>query len=138
MKKATLKTSQKKAGNSEQFIAIAPCLQVHDVNKTTQYYVKYLNFKRIYQSKDFAHVQRDGVHIEFRKSDRFRVDSCCEYNERRNLEIMVRDLDQLYNEFDLQGVHIIWGPEEQENGKRKLEIEDCNGYVLMFTEPRRL
>ena len=114
--------------------SIAPCLIVHDIYKTTQFYKDFLHFNILRSTKDFGHVARDGIHIEFRKSDRVTVDSSCEYNERRNLEIIVENLDQLYNELLLSNVHILWGPAEVNGEKRKFEIEDCNGYILMFTE----
>jgi len=116
------------------FKNIAPCLLVHDIHKTTQFYKDFLHFNILRANKQFGHVERDGIHIEFRKSDRMSVDGCCEYNERRNLEIIVDDLDQLHTELMLSDVHILWGPAEVADNKRKFEIEDCNGYVLMFTE----
>jgi len=116
------------------FKNIAPCLLVHDIQKTTQFYKNFLHFNILRADKEFGHVARDGIHIEFRKSDRMSVDGCCEYNERRNLEIIVDNLDQLHTELMLSNVHILWGAAEVADNKRKFEIEDCNGYVLMFTE----
>ena len=119
------------------FTNIAPCLVVHDVHKTVSYYVNYLNFDRVRETKEFGHVKRDNIHIEFRKSHRIKVDGESEYNERRNLEIIVDDVNQLYNEYLLQGVHILWGPQDVPGMKQKFEIEDCNGYILMFTEEKQ-
>jgi len=132
-----MKTTKSSDGVKMGFKNIAPCLLVHDVHKTVSFYVNYLNFEKIRETKDFGHVKRDNIHIEFRKSHLVKVGGCCEYNERRNLEIIVDDVNQLYNEYLLQGVHILWGPQRVPGKKRKFEVEDCNGYILMFTEEKQ-
>lgn len=119
------------------FKSILPCLLVHDIQKTISFYKNYLNFNVKKATKNFGLVERGDIKIEFRKSDKVQVDNECEYNERRHLEIMVEDLDHLYHEFNLNGVRILWGPHDLPNTKRTLEIEDCNGYILMFTEDNR-
>lgn len=119
------------------FKSVLPCLLVHDIQKTISFYKDYLHFRVKKASKDFGLVERGDVKITFRKSDKIQIDNECEYNERRHMEIMVEDLNHLYHEFSLNGVRILCGPHELPNTKRTLEVEDCNGYILMFTEDNR-
>jgi len=122
--------------NKAQLRAIAPQFVVADVVKAAEYYRDVLGFQILGYFLDppvFAIVSRDGVELQFGKSDQGVVSP----NVRRrrgglDAYLWVTDVDTLHEEFKAQGANIIEGPVDQVYGSREIVVEDCYGYRLAF------
>ena len=51
------------------------------------------------------------------------------------MTLYVSQLDELYEDFVVQGVEVVQPPETMEWGMRAFMIHDCNGAQVMFADP---
>lgn len=118
-----------------RFQQITPRVQVTDLQRTIQFYQKYLGFS-VYlawpeEQPKFCILQRDQISIGFHAPDEHRparTTGGCEFS------IEVEDVQGLYATLK-DKVPIDWGPEVYFYGRREFAILDPDGYMLIFTEP---
>lgn len=120
-----------------EFKSIAPAFVVSDVVATAEYYRDVLGFEILGYFADppvFAMVGRGGVEIHFGKADG--------EPQRSNLElrkissdayIWVSDVYALFDELTAAGADIIEGPIKRIYNCVELEVRDCNGLKLVFS-----
>ena len=123
---------------SVQFKSIAPSFVVDDVVSTAEYYRDVLGFQILGYFADppvFAMVGRGGVEIHFGKADA--------EPQRSNLElraissdayIWVDDVEALFQELKASGADIIEGPTRRIYDCVEMEVRDCNGFKLVFSQ----
>jgi uncharacterized glyoxalase superfamily protein PhnB len=120
------------------FKSIAPSFVVSDVVATAEYYRDVFGFKILGYFADppvFAMVGRGGVEIHFGKADA--------EPQRSNLElrkissdayVWVDDVEALFQEFSTSGADIIEGPTRRIYDCVEMEVRDCNGFKLVFSQ----
>jgi uncharacterized glyoxalase superfamily protein PhnB len=123
---------------SVQFKSIAPSFVVDDVVSTAEYYRDVLGFQILGYFADppvFAMAGRGGVEIHFGKADG--------EPQRSNLElraissdayIWVDDVETLFQELKASGADIIEGPTRRIYDCVEMEVRDCNGFKLVFSQ----
>lgn len=123
---------------SVQFKSIAPSFVVDDVVSTAEYYRDVLGFQILGYFADppvFAMAGRGGVEIHFGKADA--------EPQRSNLElraissdayIWVDDVEALFQELKASGADIIEGPTRRIYDCVEMEVRDCNGFKLVFSQ----
>jgi uncharacterized glyoxalase superfamily protein PhnB len=122
----------------------SPILGVPNVRQAAEYYRDILGFQLdpidgVFQpSADepggvYAIVKRSGswLHFQIRREpavprSRARFE--------RDVYFYIPDLDQLYEELQRRGAHILQPPQMAPYGIRELEVQDLNGYRLTFGE----
>jgi len=111
----------KKTNNS--FECITPILNVSDMDKSLDYYVKALGFSIAWQWGEptgFACVKRDDVEIFM-----------CEGAQGSGacwMSIFVDDVDSLHRDYQVSGANIIQPPTNFPWGVREMNIEDPDGH----------
>ena len=98
------------------------------------FYQNALGFKAIKEHNNLASVQRDEVVIEFRRSHKACGRSEAEFNQNRDLDIEVQEIEALYNQLEKKNVRIINSISKDRLGHKNFQIVDCNGYVIVFTQ----
>jgi len=116
------------------FKKVIPCLRVNDIHKSLNFYENNLGFKTIREHPNLASVQRDDIIIEFRKSHKACGRSEAEFNQNRDLDIEVQEIEALYNQLEKKNVRIINSISKDRLGYKNFQIQDCNGYVIVFTQ----
>ena len=123
---------------SVQFKSIAPSFVVDDVVSTAEYYRDVLGFQILGYFADppvFAMAGRGGVEIHFGKADA--------EPQRSNLELRaissdaynwVDDVEALFQELKASGADIIEGPTRRIYDCVEMEVRDCNGFKLVFSQ----
>lgn len=120
-----------------EFKLVAPSFVVSDVLATAEYYRDVLGFEILGYFADppvFAMVRRGWVEFHFGKADA--------EPQRSNLElrrissdayIWVDDVEALFIEFTESGADIIAGPTLRIYDCLEMEVRDCNGFKLVFS-----
>ncbi len=120
------------------FKSVAPSFVVADAVATAEYYRDVLGFEILGYFGEptvFAMVARGGVEFHFGKADA--------EPQRTNLElraissdayIWVDDVEALFKELTASGADIIAGPIRQIYDCVELEVRDCNGFKLVFSQ----
>jgi len=120
------------------FKSVAPSFVVADVVATAEYYRDVLGFEILGYFGEpivFAMVARGGVELHFGKADA--------EPQRTNLElrkissdayIWITDVEALFQELTASGADIIAGPIRQVYDCIELEVRDCNGFKLVFSQ----
>ena len=120
------------------FKSIAPSFVVNEVVATAEYYRDVLGFAilgYLGEPPVFAMVGRGGVEIHFGKADA--------EPQRSNLElrrissdayIWVDNVEELFTELTVAGADIIEGPVRRIYDCVELEVRDCNGFKLVFSQ----
>ncbi len=120
------------------FKSVAPSFVVADVVATAEYYRDVLGFEILGYFGEptvFAMVARGGVEFHFGKADA--------EPQRTNLElrkissdayVWVTDVESLFEELTAAGAEIIAGPIRQVYDCIELEVRDCNGFKLVFSQ----
>lgn len=119
------------------FKRVSPCLRVRDIQKTLHFYEQTLGFETLQEHNNFASVKRDDITIEFRRSIKSYIGGEAEFNQNRDIEIEVEEIEALYNQLARKTVRIINDISENRLGYKNFQIEDCNGYVIVFTQPAK-
>ncbi|MEO5860713.1 MAG: VOC family protein [Pyrinomonadaceae bacterium] len=120
------------------FKSVAPSFVVADPVVTAEYYRDVLGFEILGYFGEptvFAMVARGGVEFHFGKAEA--------EPQRTNLElrkissdayIWVDDVEELFEELTASGADIIAGPIHQIYDCIELEVRDCNGFKLVFSQ----
>lgn len=129
------------AGATEMTIlrSVAACFPVADVAATVGWYTKYLGFTgHPFPSTGtpvFAILERDGVEIMLQRVDGYAKPDL--YSQRNggvwDAYIRVTGVDELYGKIRDQ-VTVLMPLTHQPYGDWEFEIQDLNGYVLVFSE----
>ncbi len=114
----------------KRFVRAAPVFPVDDATKSAEYYKNTLGFEIRVLFGDpafYAVVQREGVriHLSEREDTSRKIEPCTVY-------VFVRDIDELYEEYNGKGVEMFSPPENQDYGMREFEMSDINGHFLVF------
>ena len=129
---------QTEQAKTAEFKSVAPSFVVADVIATAEYYREVLGFEILGYFGEptvFAMVARGGVEIHFGKADA--------EPQRSNLElrkissdayIWVNDVEALFQELTASGADIIDGPIRRIYNCLELEVRDCNGFKLVFSQ----
>ena len=129
---------QTEQAKTVEFKSVAPSFVVADVIATAQYYREVLGFEILGYFGEptvFAMVARGGVEIHFGKADA--------EPQRSNLElrkissdayVWVNDVEALFQELTGSGADIIDGPIRRIYDCLELEVRDCNGFKLVFSQ----
>ncbi len=132
---------------SKQLRSISPLFIVADVEESAEYYREKLGFDiegYCDYPPRFTSVLRDGIEIMLKSRGetdkkqpgpeatvRRRVPRCVDCDAYIN----VADLDALYHELKARRARIVRKPETTEHDTREFAVEDCNGYVICFSQP---
>jgi hypothetical protein len=127
------------ADSGIQFKSVAPQFLVRDVAQTAEYYRDVLGFEiTAYFLDPPVHgiVRRGGCEVFFGKAN---TETTISNRRLKAIGIdayfWVKGLDALAQEIIARsGGKIIEGPVERIYQVRELEVEDCNGFVLVFAE----
>jgi uncharacterized glyoxalase superfamily protein PhnB len=131
---------------SRQLRSISPLFVVADVEESAEYYREKLGFDidgYFGYPPRFTSVLRDGIEIMLKsqgETEKKRLSP--ELPARRRLPrcadcdayINVADLDALYHELKSRKARIVRKPETTEYDTREFAVEDCNGYVICFSQ----
>jgi len=121
-----------------EFKSVAPNFVVADVVATAEYYRDVFGFEILGffgEPPVFAMVGRGGAEFHFGKADA--------EPQRTNLElrqissdayIWVSDIEELFKELTATGADIILGPVRRVYDCVELEVRDCNGFKLVFSQ----
>ncbi len=116
---------------------IAPCFLVHDVVASANFYRDQLGFhyERFWgDPPGFCMVKRGGIIIMLSQA---KAAIALRPNGRAGPQahdayLWVDDADALYDEFRGKGVKIVREIGDRDYGIRDFDMEDCNGYRLVF------
>ena len=122
------------------FFGILPVFLVDDVVASAEHYRDVLGFDIDFVYGDepvYARVSRGDAIIDLSRSEppgrRNGVASAGPGNGVDAL-IVVNDIDGLFEEFRERGAQILHDIASHDYGMRDFQIEDANGYVLVFTQ----
>jgi uncharacterized glyoxalase superfamily protein PhnB len=73
----------------------------------------------------------DGVSIQLSRAEQPTIDS----TSVRLYITVGPDIDELYAQYQANGVQIVTAIASQPWGRREFSIRDCNGYILRFGAP---
>jgi len=128
---------QTERAKTVEFKSIAPSFVVSDVVATAEYYRDVLGFAILGYFADppvFAMVGRGGVEIHFGKADAEPQRSNLELRQiSSDAYIWVSDVYALFDELKAKGADIIEGPVMRIYNCLELEVRDCNGFKLVFS-----
>lgn len=120
------------------FKSVAPSFVVRDIVVTAEYYRDILGFEILGFFADppvFAMVGRDGVEIHFGKADAEPQRSNLQYRKiSSDAYIWVDDVEALFKEYTESGADIIEGPTLRIYNCVEMEVRDCNGFKLVFSQ----
>ena len=129
---------QTEQAKTVEFKSVAPSFVVADVVATAEYYRDVLGFEILGFFADppvFAMVGRGGVEIHFGKADA--------EPQRSNLElrkissdayVWVDDVEALFQELKTSSADIIEAPTRRIYDCVEMEVRDCNGFKLVFSQ----
>jgi predicted enzyme related to lactoylglutathione lyase len=129
-----------KPAQPQKLLGISPSFIVDDVVKAAEYYRDVLgfSFNRYWgEPPCFVILGRDSVEIFLSSTG---VQGLVRPNRKAHPEVVwdayvrITDVEALRDELAARGAKIIRGPESTFYHTREIEVEDCNGYVLCFSE----
>lgn len=120
-----------------QFRKIATQFVVEDVVGTAEYYQNVLGFELLGYFADppvYAMLARGAVEMHFGKADERPLDLSSTRSRRNGFDayIWVDDIYALHEELKAKGAKIVDGPVKREYQSAEIEVEDCNGFKLVF------
>jgi uncharacterized glyoxalase superfamily protein PhnB len=117
---------------------IAPQFLVDDLDRAIAYYRDQLGFEVDFKYESFyAAVARDGLAIHLKcapKSSGEREGR--KQNEHLDAYISVSGIADLFRELQARGAHILKPLQEQPWACLDFYVEDADGYILCFSEPK--
>ena len=120
-----------------KFRKIATQFVVEDVIGTAEYYQNVLGFELLGYFADppvYAMMSRGAVEMHLGKADD-RPQDVSNTGFRRvgfDAYIWVDDIYALHDELKANGANIMEGPVRRIYGSTEIEVEDCNGFKLVF------
>ncbi len=129
---------------STNLVAVSPFFIVDDFQAAVSYYIDRLGFELDYQGPDddqpfYCRVSRDGVGIMLKAilpDVHPRPNRTQHEWARWDPFILVSDPDALHEEFRQRGVSFVNELSVVDVGLWGFEIEDADGYVLCFAQPK--
>jgi predicted enzyme related to lactoylglutathione lyase len=117
---------------------IAPQFLVDDLDRAVKYYCDKLGFELDFNYESFyASVMRDGCAIHLKSAPKVVADrEHRKQNEHLDAYISVTGIRDLYREVETRGARIIKPLEEQPWACLDFHVEDLDGYILCFSEPK--
>ncbi len=117
---------------------IAPQLLVDDLDRAIAYYCDKLGFQLDFNYESFyASVSRDGFAIHLKCAPKIVADrEHRKQNEHLDAYISVSGIRDLYSELETRGARILKPLEEQPWACLDFYVEDPDGYILCFSEPK--
>lgn len=117
---------------------IAPQFLVDDLDRAIAYYRDKLGFELHFKYQSFyASVTRDGFAIHLKDAPKLAADR--EYrkqNEHLDAYISVSGIRGLFTELEMRGAKVIKPLEERPWACFDFYVEDPDGYILCFSEPK--
>lgn len=119
------------------FRKLATQFVVDDVVATAEYYQNVLGFELLGYFLDppvYAMLSRGGVEMHFGKADGRGPDVSSTRFRRVGFDayIWVDDIYALYEELKQSGAIMKEGPVKRVYNSTEIEVEDCNGFKLVF------
>ncbi len=117
---------------------IAPQFLVDDLDRAIAYYCDQLGFKLDFKYRSFyAGVVRDGCTIHLKHGERLSGDrEHRKQNEHLDAYISVAGIRELFGELERRGARVLKPLEERPWACTDFYVEDADGYILCFSEPR--
>ncbi len=109
----------------------SPVWPVKNMQRSLDYYVNELGFEVLFKWEDpptYATIKRDDIGIHLTTLDDLEDD----YRPRTALFIFVYDVDAVWAEYQEKEVKIVAEIGDREYGMRDFDIEDPDGYRLVF------
>jgi len=118
---------------------IAPQFLVDDIDRAIAYYCGKLGFQLDFNYQSFyASVSRDGCAIHLKCAPKIAADrEHRKQNEHLDAYISVSGIRDLFREFEKEGAHVSKPLEEQPWHCVDFHVEDPDGYILCFSEPKK-
>lgn len=114
-----------------------PTFLVNDVEETAAWYARHLGFTASFFPKTapyaFASLARDGIEIMLLRLDGYRKPAVVRAAGHWDAYIRMEGVREFY-ESVRRSIPIKMELKEQPYGDTEFEIEDPNGYVLVFSE----
>lgn len=124
--------------HAARLTGIAPQFLVDDLDRAIAYYVDRLGFELdfVYQSF-YASVTRDGFAIHLKHGSQLTAEKeHRRQNEHLDAYISVSGIRDLFRELETRGARIIKPLEQRPWACLDLYVEDLDGHILCFSEPR--
>jgi catechol 2,3-dioxygenase-like lactoylglutathione lyase family enzyme len=117
---------------------IAPQFLVDDIDRAVAYYCDKLGFQLGFNYQSFyASVARDGFAIHLKCAPKIVADrEHRKQNDHLDAYISVSGIQDLFSELETRGARIIKPLEEQPWACIDFHVEDPDGYILCFSEPK--
>ena len=117
---------------------IAPIMVVHNVLRTSSFYVDRLGFSLIALAGAppvYAMVERDGIQIHFTVSDGEKININKELRlTAYDIILWIPDIHAFYNEVRQQGLHITEEIVRRSYGNMEFVIEDIDGHRILICD----
>lgn len=114
------------ADGDDQFLCAVPIFAVDDIRASLDHYRDVLGFQIAWEwgepNTTFAAVRRGHVDVYFCEQ--------CQGAAGTYISIFVRDVDEVFREYQDRGAKIVRAPRDEEWGLREMWIEDLDGHVL--------
>lgn len=117
---------------------IAPQFLVDDLDRSIAYYCDKLGFQLDFNYQSFyASVTRDGFAIHLKCAPKIAADrEHRKQNHHLDAYISVSGIRELFRELETRAARIIKPLEEQPWSCLDFHVEDPDGYILCFSEPK--
>lgn len=117
---------------------IAPQFLVDNLDRSIAYYCDQLGFHLDFNYESFyGSVSRDGFAIHLKCAPKTAADrDNRKQNEHLDAYISVSGIRDLFSEFERRGARILQPLEEQLWNCLDFHVEDPDGYILCFSEPK--
>jgi hypothetical protein len=114
-----------------------PIFVVESIVETARFYRERLGFCSPIVSEGYGVLRRDDLEIHLmpvhKEAGKMNPNNAVK-KMASDVYVVVTDVDQLYQEFTVQGLKITRGPETYQGISREFVVEDLNGYWLCFSQ----
>ena len=130
--------STQPAQRATRLTGIAPQFLVDDLDRAIAYYCDQLGFKLDFTYESFyASVSRDGFAIHLKHGPQLATErEHRKQNEHLDAFISVSGIQDLFSELEKRGARVIKPLEERSWACLDFYVEDADGYILCFSEPK--
>jgi len=121
-----------------RLLSLAPQFLTQDLESATSFYTDQLGFRELFQFEGFyAAVARDGVVLHLKHSDEPDPGHAFKrQHEHLDVYITTDDVDGICREFQERGVALTQPIHDTAWGTREFVVEDRDGYLLYFGQPK--